>query len=133
MLIYFGICSIYNDIKRSPESLEHTRKNYSMIKVVEVPNKVFIEIITGILECVISSFVSKSSDKIKRVCSLLKLLSSKHKWKSFLGRHIPFFTWMGIKISKHNFLDFVCTPLLQFLKANSYVIYPSNCSWNIWW
>ena len=70
--------------------------NYSVIKIVEVLNKVFIEIITEILECIISSFLSKNWDKIMRVCSLLKLLSSKHKWKKdILGRHIPFFTLMG--------------------------------------
>ena len=57
---YFGISSIYNDIKRSAESLEHTRMNYSMIKIVEVFNKVFIEIITEILECIMSSFISKN-------------------------------------------------------------------------
>ena len=56
---YFGIYSICNDIKRSPESSEHTKMNYSMIKIVEVLNKVFIEIITEILECMMSSFVSK--------------------------------------------------------------------------
>ena len=68
-----------NDIKRSPESLEHTRMNYSMIKIAEVFNKVFIEVITEILERIISSFTSKNEDKISRVRSLLKLLSSKHK------------------------------------------------------
>ena len=57
---YFGIYSIGNDIKRSPESLEHTEMNYSMIKIVEVFNKVFIEIITEILECIISSFIGKN-------------------------------------------------------------------------
>ena len=41
----------------------------SMIKIVEVLNKVFIEIITEILECTISSFISKNKDKIKRVRS----------------------------------------------------------------
>ena len=76
---YFGICSIWNDIKRSPESLEHTRMNYPMIKIAEVFNKVFIEVITEILERIISSFISKNEDKINRVRSLLKLLSSKHK------------------------------------------------------
>ena len=60
---YFGICSIPNDIKRSPESLEHTRMDCSMIKIVEVLNKVFIEIITEILECTISSFISKIKTK----------------------------------------------------------------------
>ena len=34
--------------------------NYSMIKIVEFPNKVFTEIITEILECIMSSFISKS-------------------------------------------------------------------------
>ena len=34
--------------------------NYSMIKIVEVLNKVFIEIVTEILECIISSFISKN-------------------------------------------------------------------------
>ena len=48
---YFGICSICSDINRSPESLEHTRMNYSTIKIAETLNKVFIEIITEILEC----------------------------------------------------------------------------------
>ena len=57
---YFGVSSIYNDIKRSPESLEHTRMNYSIIKMVEVLNEVLIEIITEILECMISSFTSKN-------------------------------------------------------------------------
>ena len=57
---YFGICSICNDIKRRPESLEHIRMNASMIKIVEVLNKVFIEIITEILECMISGFISKN-------------------------------------------------------------------------
>ena len=33
--------------------------NCSMVKIVEVVNKVFIESITEILECVISNFVSK--------------------------------------------------------------------------
>ena len=49
--------------------------NYSMIKIVGVLNKVFIEIITEILVCTISSFVSKNEGKIKRVRSLLKLSS----------------------------------------------------------
>ena len=57
---YFGICSICNDIKRSPESLERTRMNYSTIKIVEVLNKVLIEIITEILECITWSFISKN-------------------------------------------------------------------------
>ena len=34
--------------------------NYFMIKIVEVLNKVFIKIITEILECIISSFISKN-------------------------------------------------------------------------
>ena len=34
--------------------------NYSMIKIVEVLSKVFIEIITEILECIILSFLSKN-------------------------------------------------------------------------
>ena len=71
--------------------------NYSVIKIVEFP-QVFIEIIAEILECIISSFLSKNWDKIKPVRSLLKLLSSKHKWNKFLGRHIPFFTLMGKKL-----------------------------------
>ena len=52
---------------------------YSVIKLVEVLNKVFIEIIPEILECIISTFISKNYDKIKRVYSSLKLLSSKQK------------------------------------------------------
>ena len=32
----------------------------SIIKIVEILNKVFIEIITEILECIISNFVSKN-------------------------------------------------------------------------
>ena len=46
---YFGTYSICNNIKRSPESLEHTRMNYSMKKLVEVLNKVFAEIIIEIV------------------------------------------------------------------------------------
>ena len=34
--------------------------NYSMIKIVEVLSKVFIEIITETLECIILSFISKN-------------------------------------------------------------------------
>ena len=34
--------------------------DYSMIKIVEVLNKVFIEINTEILECIILSFISKN-------------------------------------------------------------------------
>ena len=34
--------------------------NNSMIKIVEVLNKVFIEIITEILECIITNFISKN-------------------------------------------------------------------------
>ena len=52
--------------------------NYSMIKIVEILNKAIVKIITEILECIISSFISKNPDKIKHVHSLLKL-SSKHK------------------------------------------------------
>ena len=37
--------------------------NYSVIKIVEVLNKVFIEIITEILECIISSFIKKIKTK----------------------------------------------------------------------
>ena len=54
---FYKIC---DDIKRGSESLEHISMNYSMIKIVEVLNKVFIEIITEILECIISSFKSKN-------------------------------------------------------------------------
>ena len=46
---YFGTYSICNNIKRSPESLEHTRMNYSMKKLVEAHNKVFAEIIIEIV------------------------------------------------------------------------------------
>ena len=47
-------------IKRSLASLEHTRMNFFMIKIVEVINKVFIKIITEFRECIISSFVSEN-------------------------------------------------------------------------
>ena len=49
-----------NDSEISTESLEHTRMSYSMIKIVKVLNKVFIENITEILECIISSCLGKS-------------------------------------------------------------------------
>ena len=57
-------------LKESSESLEHTRTNYSMIKVAEALKNVFIEIITEILECIISS----------HVCSFFAIVAtSKHK------------------------------------------------------
>ena len=58
--IYFDICSISSDIKGSPEASEHTRMNPPMIKIAEVLNKVFVEIIYEILKCIMSSFISKS-------------------------------------------------------------------------
>ena len=57
---YFGICSIRDDIRRSPENLERTIMNCLLHDKVEVLIKVFIEIITEILKCIISSFVSKN-------------------------------------------------------------------------
>ena len=44
--------------------------NYSMIKIVVVLNKVLIEIITEILDCIIPGFMSINNDKIRCICSL---------------------------------------------------------------
>ena len=52
-IIYLLLYNLYDcTFKRSREHLEHTRIIYSMIKIVEILNKVFIEIITEILKIV---------------------------------------------------------------------------------
>ena len=50
-IIYFLLYNLHDcTFKRSPEHLEHTRIIYSMIKIVEILNKVSVEIIIEILK-----------------------------------------------------------------------------------